>query len=194
MRDLFSQCTCVRAYVHTYVSVTLKNVNLRSTVMPRQDIGYHVHCTTTSRRCFLATEDGEDSVAGPLQHTYLVESSAEASAEHSRRLATLTKRKIKRSVHRRSQESKNRTRKSSTVESTYWRFFTARYLGSLFTLPLFCIALWTPTKRETPDTCAARPTCTWRLISLERRKASYACILLVKYIQHTNADAGVNIN
>ena len=64
-------------------------------------------------------EDREDSVAGPLQRTYLAESSAEASAERSRRLATLTKNKSKRSVHHRSQESKRRTRTSSTVESIY---------------------------------------------------------------------------
>ena len=69
---------------------------------------------------------GEDSTAGPLQRTYLAESSAEASAERSQRLATLTRNKTKRSVHHRIQESK-RTRKSSTVESTYWRLFTARY-------------------------------------------------------------------
>ena len=57
-----------------------------------QDIRCHVHYTTTSGRHFLATEDGEDSVARPLQSTYLAESSAEASAE----LATLTKNKTKR--------------------------------------------------------------------------------------------------
>ena len=49
-------------------------------------------------------------------------------------------------------------------------------------LSLFCTALWTPTKRETPDTFAARPTCTWRL---ERHEASYACVLLVKEINTT---------
>ena len=76
---------------------------------------------------FLATEGGEDSVAGPLQCIYLAESSAEASAERIRRLATLTRNKTRRSVHHRSQESKKRTRKSSTLQSTYWRFFTARY-------------------------------------------------------------------
>ena len=60
-------------------------------------------------------EDGEDSVPGPLQRTYLAESSAETSAERSRRLATLTKKKAKRSVHRRSQEREKRTTKSSKV-------------------------------------------------------------------------------
>ena len=111
---------------------------------PRQDIGYHVHYTTSGRR-FLVTEDGEDSAAGPSQCTYLVESSAEASAEHSRRLATLmTKNKTKtlgkRSVHRRSQESKKRARKSSTVESTYWRFFTSQVfrLTLHITIVLYC--------------------------------------------------------
>ena len=77
-------------------------------------------------------EDREDSAAGPLQRMYLAESSAEASAERSQWLATLTKNKTKRSVHRRSQESKKRTRKSSTVKSTYSRFF----IGQVFRLTL----------------------------------------------------------
>ena len=34
-------------------------------------------------QCFLAMEDGEDSTAGPLQRTYLAESSVEMSAERS---------------------------------------------------------------------------------------------------------------
>ena len=70
--------------------------------MPRalhDDVG-----TSLDPRPFLAMEDGEDSAAGPLQRTYLAESSAELSAERSRRLATLTKNKTKRSVHHRSQE------------------------------------------------------------------------------------------
>ena len=46
----------------------------------------------------------------------------------------------------------------------------ARYLGSLFTLSLFCTVLWTPTK------CEQRLTLTW---CLARHKASYACIVLV---------------
>ena len=37
----------------------------------------------------METEDGEDSVARPLQRTYLVELSAEASAEHSQQLVIL---------------------------------------------------------------------------------------------------------
>ena len=76
MRDLFSQCTCVRTYVRTYVSVTLRNVNLRSrsecqfALTPRQDIGY-VHYTTKPGRHFLPMEDGENSATGPSQRTYL---------------------------------------------------------------------------------------------------------------------------
>ena len=97
-------------------AVALRNVNLRSRPGRISD-------TTCIRRHFLVTEDGDDSSAGSLQCMYLVESSAEASAERSRRLVTLTKNKTKtpgkRSVHLRSQESKKRTRKSSTVESTY---------------------------------------------------------------------------
>ena len=75
---------------------------------------------------FSAMDDREDSAAGPSQRAYLAESSAEMSAEHSRRLATVTKKKAKRSVHRRSQESKKRATKSSKVESTYWRISTSQ--------------------------------------------------------------------
>ena len=106
--------------------VALRNVNLRS--RPGR-----MHYTTSGLR-FLATEEGEDSAAGPLQCMYLAESGAEASAEHSQRLATLTKNKTNRSVHHRSQESKKRTRKNSTVESTYLRF----YISQVFRLTLGC--------------------------------------------------------
>ena len=56
-------------YVCMYMLVTLRNVNLRSMVTSRQDIGYRVHYTMTSGQRFL--EDGEDSAAGPLQCTYV---------------------------------------------------------------------------------------------------------------------------
>ena len=98
-----------------------------------------MHYTTSGRR-FSATEDREDSAAGPSQRTYLAESSAETSAERSRQLATLTMNKTKRSVHRRSQVRKKRTRESSTVESTYWIFFTSQVfrLTLHVTVVLYC--------------------------------------------------------
>ena len=107
--------TYVCTYVCMYVSVTLRNVNLQyrlgmSISCQRSRPGRILDTTCiTQRRRFLAMEDGEDCAAGPLQHTYLAKLSAEVSAERSRRLATLTKNKTKRSVHHRSQESK-RTR------------------------------------------------------------------------------------
>ena len=94
---------------------------------------------TTSGRCFLATEDGEDSVAGPSQCTYLVESSAEASAKRSRRLATLTKNKTRSTI-----EAKGARREQENVQQYKARtgdFSQARYLGSLFmlsTVVLYC--------------------------------------------------------
>ena len=111
-------------------------------------------------------EDREDSAAGPSQRTYLEELSTETSAERSRRLATLTKKKAKRSVHRGSQESKKRTRKSSKVESTYCRVLTSQVL--LFWLPL-------NQQCTISDNCSARPTC----IRDAWREASYAWVLLV---------------
>ena len=138
----------VSAYIRTYVSVTLRNVNLRQRLgmsvwgrWSRPGKMLDTTCITRWHRDdFFGDEDGENSAAGPLQCTYLAESSAEASAECSRWLATLTKNKTKISVHHRSQESKERTRKSSTVEITYWSFFTARYfrLTLHFTVVLCC--------------------------------------------------------
>ena len=101
MRDLFSQCTCVRAYVRTYVTVTLRNVNLRSRPGRISD----TTCITRRRRDDVFGDGGrEDSAAGPSQRTYLAESSAEANTERSRRLATLTKR----SIHSRARREQDR--------------------------------------------------------------------------------------
>ena len=58
MRDLFSQCT----YVHSmYVSVTLRNVNLRSRALTHED----TECAympslviDRDERCFLTIEEG----------------------------------------------------------------------------------------------------------------------------------------
>ena len=78
-----------------YVSVKLRNVNLRScsecqfALMPRQDIEYVCYTTISSHTGrFLATEDWEDSVAGPLQCTYLWSQVHKQVLECSQRLAT----------------------------------------------------------------------------------------------------------
>ena len=144
----------VRAYVRTYVSVTLRNVNLRYrlgmsiwgqrsecqfALTPRQDIAY-VHYTTKLGRRFLPTDDGEDSATGPSQRTYL------RSEVHKRVLnaadgCRLWEKKKQRSQPTvESQESDRRTRKSSKVESTYWRLFTSQVfrLTLHVTVVLYC--------------------------------------------------------
>ena len=78
-------------YIRTYVAVTLRNVNLRSCLgmsicAHTQESGVTETCITCMR---MLMEDGEDSAGGPLQRTYLAESSAETSAECSRWLASL---------------------------------------------------------------------------------------------------------
>ena len=82
-------------------------------------------------------EDGKDSAAGPSQCRYLAESSAETSSECSRRLPTF-RRQMKRLVHRRSQERKKITRKSSNVKAHIGESSQARLIGSLFMVPLLC--------------------------------------------------------
>ena len=77
-------------------------------------------------------------VAGPSQRMYLVEPSAETSAECSQSLATLTK-KAKKSVHRRSQ-----------AKSMYWKVFTNQVM--FFWLPVLY------QQRTISDTCSTCPT------------------------------------
>ena len=104
----------VRAYIRMYVSVTLRNVNSRQHLgmsiwgrWSRPGRILNTTCITRWRRDdFFGDEDEDDSAAGPLQRTYLVASSAEASAECSWWLATLTKNKTKKSVHHRNQETR----------------------------------------------------------------------------------------
>ena len=61
-------------------TISLRNVKLRLrsecqfALTSGQDIRY-VHYTMTSGQRFLATEEGEDSVAGPSQRTYFAEPS-----------------------------------------------------------------------------------------------------------------------
>ena len=102
--------------------VSLRNVNLRAE--------YRIPCALHDNvgTSFLTSEDKEDSVAGPSQRTYLAESSAEASAERSRPLVTLTKNKTKRA--RREQELNSRNHVLEILHKP-----------SIVTLPLFCIVL-----------------------------------------------------
>ena len=92
---------CMYIYVHTYMSVMLRNVNLHSFALTCKELMYHMHddggvCGRGTRsrledreeRRFLTMEDGEDSAAAPPQRTCFVES----SAERSQRLATLRNR------------------------------------------------------------------------------------------------------
>ena len=111
------------------------------------------------------------------------------SAERSRRLLTPAEKKTKKQRSQptvESQESDRRTRKSSKVESTYWRFFTSQVfrLTLHVTVVLYCSLDSHYTKRATPDTCAARPIRAWRL---ERREASCACVVLVIILLHVRS-------
>ena len=114
----------------------------------------------------------------PFATYVFAERSAQTSAERSPRLPTLRKKKQRSQPTVESQESDRRTRKSSKVESTYWRFFTSQVfrLTLHVTVVLYCSLGSHYTKRATPDTCAARPIRAWHL---EWREASYACVLLV---------------
>ena len=85
--------TYVRAYA-TYVSVTLRNVNLHSFALTCTLRNHGLRALTIEvedreERRFLTMEDAEDSATGPPQRMCF----AELSAERSRWLATLRKRK-----------------------------------------------------------------------------------------------------
>ena len=72
-------CTHVRAHV---MSVTLRNVNLRSCSGTQVSLIYALHKVVETM--FLGDQgQGENSKPGPSQRTYLAESSSETSAERS---------------------------------------------------------------------------------------------------------------
>ena len=90
----------------------------------------------------------------------------------------LWEKKVKKSVHRRNQESDRRAIEKEFKSRKYVLeiLAQAKRLGSLFMLPSFCTVFWTPTKRAMPDTTAACPIRAW---CFARREASYACIVPV---------------
>ena len=118
--------------VRMYVAVTLRKINLWSRsecqfalTLRNVSLIHGLHKGVNGGRswggrCFLAMEGGKDSVAEPSQCTYLMESSVEMSAERSWWLRNSKTKKVKKSVHRRSEKTEKGTRKSSKVESMYW--------------------------------------------------------------------------
>ena len=132
-----------------YVAVMLRNVNLCSC----SEIGRHwnIHYTRTSMKKEVSWRwrtGGQRGWAFALYVFGGVKCTNECWTQPM--AGNSDKEKAKRSVHRRSQESKKRTRKSSKVESTYWTVFTSQVL--FFRLPLL--------NQQCPfsDTCSMRPT------------------------------------
>ena len=126
MRDLFSGCAYVRTcQSHLRMSICriwghAWNVNLRSYSGAWALLIHVLH--KDIRRCFLVMEDREDSVAWPLQCTYLVK----LSAERSRLLATLTKRKQKSQSTikvKRVQEEDKSSKEESMYNNSFVLFF-----------------------------------------------------------------------
>ena len=147
----------VRTYVRTYVSVTLRNVNLRY----RLGMSIWGHARNVNLR----------SRPGRISDTYITRRSRDdiSCRRRTGRTARLALRNVRicgakcinecwtqptaadsgwdKTKKQRSQptvesqESDRRTRKSSKVESTYWRFFTSQ----VFRLTLHVtVVLWTP--------------------------------------------------
>ena len=90
MRDLFSQCMCVRTCLScSEMSIYTHCLHSRARSETHTSRALTMEVEDREGRCFLTMEDAEDSTPDPLQHTCF----AELNAEHSRRLATLRKRK-----------------------------------------------------------------------------------------------------
>ena len=159
----------VCTHVRTYVLVTLRtvnlqyrlgmsiwgharNVNLRSRLGPGTQASLGMCITQRHRDDISCQRRMGRTVWLALRNIRILRS--QESAERSQRLATLRRKK------QRSQstvEPKRATEEQEFKSSLKARIGDAsqtRYLGSLFTLPLFCTVLWAPTKRATPDTCA----------------------------------------
>ena len=129
---IYSWDVCM--YVRLYVSVNLSNVNLRSCLecqfaLNAQELRHHwyVNYMRTSGQRFLAMQDEEDSTAG-LCNVLIWQS------------------QVQKWVLNAADESKKGTRKSSKVESTYWRVFTSQVLVHA---TVVCTVLWASTKPAT---------------------------------------------
>ena len=112
MKDLFSQCT--------YVSVTLRNVNLCSCACSSENL--IVTCTNTGEYR-IPSEDREErrflTMVDPPQRTRF----AESSTEHSRRFAALRKRNQGTVEAKRA--GQEQVRESAKEESALLKVFTS---------------------------------------------------------------------
>ena len=160
----------VRAYVRTYVSVTLRNVNLRyrlgmsiwgharyvnlrsrpgrispDTYITRRSQD-DISCRwRTGRTARLALRNVRICGAKCINECWTQPTAADSGWEKTK------KQRSQPTVE--SQESDRRTRKSSKVESTYWRFFASQ----VFRLTLHVtVVLWTPLLNEQHLTPAPR--------------------------------------
>ena len=126
-----------------------RNFNLHSSSWA----GYRIPAYTTTLSHtgrFLATEDEEDSAVA-LHNVCL------CGAKCINKCWTQPGWRLwEKQISQPTVEVKRATKeqeKSSKVESTYWRLFTSQvYLGSFFTILLFCTKQATP-----PDTCTGAP-------------------------------------
>ena len=114
MRDLFLQCTCVCAYVHVchaqecQFALICTYVHVRSGTHASRALTMSVPVKDKKERRFLTLEDAEDSTSGHLQRTCF----AQLSAERSRWLATLRKRKQRtKSMYMRARREREKVQK-----------------------------------------------------------------------------------
>ena len=106
----------VRTYVRTYVSVTLRNVNLRSTlgmsICAYAQAGYRIRALHDEvGTTFLADGRRGGQRDWPFATYVFAERSAQTSAERSPRLPTLRKKKAKKSAHRRKLRERQKNKK-----------------------------------------------------------------------------------
>ena len=131
MRDLLSHCMCVC----TYVLVTLRNVNWRyclgmSIWGHAQNVNLRSCPGRISDTCI--TRRWNDISwwwkMGRTARLVLRDCGVKCINECWTQLTAgnSERKKAKKSAHHRCQQSDRRTRKSSKVESTYWRFFTSQ--------------------------------------------------------------------
>ena len=156
-------------YVRTCVSVKLRNVNLRyrlgMSIRDQARTGYWIRALQDDVGTIFLGDGGRGGQRGWPFATYKF-SGAKCLLNAADGWQLWEK-----SAHRRNQESDRRTRRSSKVESTYWRFLHKTSIKAHHSR-YCCLVLFfgLPFRWATPDTCAARPISEWRLA---RREASY---------------------
>ena len=150
MKDLFSQCMCVHTCLScSGMSICTHCLHSRARSETRTSRALTMEVEDREGRWFLTMEDAEDSATDPLQRTCF----AELNAEHSRRLATLSKRKQWRQCTKKAKKVRREPDKVQKEKSTSWRIYTSQIYTFVFGSTIALLELTHTALREALCAC-----------------------------------------